>query len=73
LIEGHDGIFEVRLDGEVVYTNQSTCSRVPTVPEALDALGRRIKPLPGKGHRAENPFPLMYRVGWTGFIRADES
>lgn len=59
LTEAHDGIFEVRLDGEVVYTNQSACSRVPTVPEALETLARHIRPLPGKTHRAENPFPLI--------------
>lgn len=59
MIEGHDGIFEMLLDGDVIYTNQAACSRVPTIPEGLEALARRIEPLPGKSHRAKNPFPSM--------------
>lgn len=59
MIEAHNGVFEVLLNGEMIYTNQSACSRVPTVPEALEVLARHIEPLPGKTHRAKNPFPLM--------------
>jgi hypothetical protein len=59
LIEGHNGIFEVLLDSKVIYTNQSTCSRMPTIPEVLQEIGRRLKPLSGKGHRTMNAFPLF--------------
>ena len=59
LIEAHDGIFEVLFNGDVVYTNQSVCSRVPTIPEALAALADHIEPLAEKADRATNPFPLL--------------
>ncbi len=29
MIEGHEGIFEVRINGETVYTNRSECSVLP--------------------------------------------
>ena len=58
LVEGHNGIFEITLDCEVVYTNQSVCSRVPTIAEALQAIAKKLDPLPGKTHRATNAFPL---------------
>ena len=59
LIEGHNGIFEVLLNDQVIYTNQSACSRVPTIPEVLQEIGRRLKPLSGKEHRTMNVFPLV--------------
>ena len=58
LIEGHNGIFEVLLDSKVIYTNQSACSRMPTIPEVLQEIGRRLRPLSGKEHLAKNAFPL---------------
>ncbi len=33
--EAHDGIFEILPDGEITYTNQAACNKVPAVPEAL--------------------------------------
>ena len=59
LIEGHNGIFEVLLDSKVIYTNHSACSRMPTIPEVLQEIGRRFKPLPGKEHLTINAFPLV--------------
>jgi len=59
LIEAHNGLFKVLLDDQVIYNNQSSCSRMPTIPEALQEIGRCLKPLPGKAHRAINPFPLV--------------
>jgi hypothetical protein len=59
LIEAHDGIFEIRLNDIVIYTNQSTCSKVPTLPEALEVLARHIMPLPGKEQRTKNAFPML--------------
>jgi hypothetical protein len=59
LIEGHNGIFEVLLDSRVIYTNRSACSRMPTIPEVLQEIGRRLKPLSGKEHRTMNAFPLV--------------
>jgi hypothetical protein len=59
LIEGHNGIFDVLLDSRVIYTNQSACSRMPTIPEVLQEIGRRLKPLPGKAHLTINAFPFV--------------
>ena len=59
LEKGHNGIFEVLLEGQVIYTNQSACSRMPTIPEVLQEIGRRLKPLSGKAHRTMNAFPLV--------------
>ena len=59
LIEGHNGIFEVLLNGQVIYTNQSACSRMPTIPEVLQEIGRRLKPLSGKERLTMNAFPLV--------------
>ena len=59
LIEGHNGIFEVLLDSKVIYTNHSACSRMPTIPEVLQEIGRRLKPLAGKSHLIMDAFPLV--------------
>jgi hypothetical protein len=59
LVEAHDGIFEILLGSEVIYTNQSACRRVPTIPEALESVARRLEPLPEKAHRAANPFIVI--------------
>ncbi len=41
-----------------MYTNQSVCSRMPTIAEALEAIAKKLDPLQGKAHRAANAFPL---------------
>ena len=50
LIEGHDGIFEVSITGDTIYTNRSECSVLPETRDILKKLqqhgGRPVKPLP---------------------------
>jgi len=43
LVEGHNGIFEVTADGEMVYSNASECGRLPTDEEILEALDKLKK------------------------------
>lgn len=45
LVEGHDGIYEVRVDGEVLYTNQEPPGGLPEEAELLTLLeGRGAEP-----------------------------
>jgi hypothetical protein len=49
LVIGHDGIFEVLINGDKVYTNNSECSVLPKPIEILEKINERggspIKPL----------------------------
>ena len=43
LIEGHDGIYEVSVDNEVVYTNMGQCSQgFPKDGQIVEQIGRLI-------------------------------
>jgi len=43
LIEGHDGIYEVSVDNEVVYTNMSQCSQgFPSSEQIVERIGQFI-------------------------------
>ena len=43
LVEGHDGIYEVSVDNEVVYTNMSQCSQgFPSSDQIVEQIGRFI-------------------------------
>jgi hypothetical protein len=48
-VEGHDGIFEVSINGDRVYTNNSECSILPETSMILEKIhlqgGKPIKPL----------------------------
>jgi uncharacterized protein involved in outer membrane biogenesis len=48
-VKGHDGIFEVSINGDRVYTNNSECSILPETSIILEeirlAVGNPIKPL----------------------------
>lgn len=49
LVEGHDGIFEVAINAQKVYTNNSECSILPETMEILEHIhlhgGTPLKPL----------------------------
>ena len=38
LVEGHGGIYEVAVDGEIVSTNRSECGRIPEHEEVLQKI-----------------------------------
>ena len=44
-MEGHDGIFEVAINGNVVYTNQSVCSKLPENEEIFREIHKYKDPL----------------------------
>lgn len=49
LKEGHDGIYEVTVNGNLVYTNQSTCaSGFPTNEDIFQEIGKYKSPLPAE-------------------------
>jgi hypothetical protein len=58
LIEGHDGIYEVTLDKNVIYSNQKSCRNVPTIPAILQEIGKHIPPLPGKAMKVTGILPM---------------
>jgi predicted Rdx family selenoprotein len=42
LIKGDKGIFEVRADGELIYSKKACGDRFPAGTEVVDALRRRL-------------------------------
>jgi hypothetical protein len=59
LIEGHDGIYEVTVNSDIVYTNQGKCSGLPTTGEVLKEIGNFKAPLPGKKITMTEVFPMF--------------
>lgn len=57
LVEGHNGIFQVRLEGKVLFDNDSKCRRLPVVQEVLWELQKHLEPLEGK--RIPPPLPMV--------------
>lgn len=47
LKEGHNGIYEVTINGNVVYTNQGKFGQLPTNEEILGEIRKYKDPLPG--------------------------
>jgi len=45
---GHNGIYEVTINGNVVYTNQGKCSQFPTNEEIIGDIRKYKDPLPGE-------------------------
>jgi hypothetical protein len=41
LLKGHDGIFEVLINGDKIYTNNSECSVLPKTIEILEKIHER--------------------------------
>lgn len=59
LIEGHNGIYEVSVNSDVVYTNQGKCSRMPAIGEVLKEIAYYRAPLPGKKITLTEVFPIF--------------
>jgi len=58
LVEGHDGIFGVMANNEVVLTNQGQCAKIPTDEEVLKRLLCFADLLPGKKLPRNELFPM---------------
>jgi len=58
-VEGHNGIFEVIVNDDIVYTNQGKCSRVPTSGEVMGSLAKYVDPLPGEKLEMTEVLPVV--------------
>ena len=59
LVEGHNGIYEVAINGQVVVTNQGKCSGVPTDADILSVVRKYRSPLPGKQKMVKTTLPMI--------------
>jgi hypothetical protein len=60
LVEGHNGIYEVAINGQVVVTNQGKCSGIPTDEEILQEIRKHKSPFPGKEKKmVKTVIPMM--------------
>jgi hypothetical protein len=58
LVEGHNGIFEVIINNEVVFTNQGQCRNIPAEGAVLQKLLDYAELLPGKKIPITGLFPM---------------
>jgi hypothetical protein len=60
LVDGHNGIYEVAINGNVVVTNQGKCSGIPSDEAILQEIRKYHSPLPGKERlMVKSVFPMM--------------
>ncbi len=59
LVDGHNGIYAVTINGKVVVTNQGKCSGIPTDEEILQEIRKHKSPLPGKEKMVKAVLPMM--------------
>jgi hypothetical protein len=60
LVDGHNGIYEVAINGKVVVTNQGKCSGILSDEAILEEIRKHRSPLPGKKkNMVKTVFPMM--------------
>lgn len=59
LVKGHNGIYEVAIDGQTAVTNQGKCSGIPSEEGILQVISNHRRPLPGKEKSVKTVIPLM--------------
>lgn len=59
LVEGHNGIYEVAFNGQVIVTNQGKCSGTPIEDEILSIVRKYISPLSGKEKMVKTVLPMV--------------
>lgn len=59
LVDGHNGIYEVTVDGNILYTNGGKCSQLPTNEEVLVAFRKYKNLLPGKVIETKKVLPMF--------------
>ncbi len=59
LIEGHNGIYKVTINSNVVYTNQGKCSQLPRNEVILGEIRKYKDLLPGEEITATEAFPIF--------------
>lgn len=58
LIEGHNGVFDVTLKGNRIWSNQGKCTSVPHEEELFWEIRKWREPLPGKEKGMRPVLPL---------------
>jgi hypothetical protein len=58
-VGGHDGIYEVVVNGAVLYTNQGKSGQLPWTEEILPKFLKYKDPLPGKEGKVREVIPLF--------------
>ncbi|MDZ7696198.1 MAG: hypothetical protein U5R49_04455 [Deltaproteobacteria bacterium] len=58
LMEGHNGIYEVTINGEVAATNQGKCTAVPGEDDIVSVIRKSISPLPEKEKMVKTVLPM---------------
>lgn len=59
LLEGHNGIYEVSVNEDVIYTNQGKCSRFPMVGKIKGSIAKYVDPLPGEKLEMTEVLPTL--------------
>lgn len=59
LVDGHNGIYEVAINGQAAATNQGECTGIPAEDDILSALRKHIPPLPGKEKMVRTLLPMV--------------
>ncbi|MFZ7111815.1 MAG: hypothetical protein ACOWYE_09045 [Desulfatiglandales bacterium] len=59
LLEGHNGIYEVSINGKEIVTNQGACTKMPTENEILTVVSKYIGPLPDKVKLVRAVLPMV--------------
>lgn len=59
LVEGHNGIYEVTINGDVAATNQGKCTGAPGEDAILSVIRKSISPLPGKEKMVRAVLPMI--------------
>jgi hypothetical protein len=60
LVDGHNGIYETSINGQVVVTNQGKCGGISSDEAILQEIRKYRSPLPGKEkNMVKSVFPMM--------------
>lgn len=59
LAEGHNGIYEVTINEQVVATNQGECGGIPSEEEILQEIRKHVPPLPGREKSIRTVLPTI--------------
>jgi hypothetical protein len=60
LVDGHNGIYAVKINGKEIVTNQGKCSGIPSVETILQEIRKYQSPLPGQERNmVKSVFPII--------------
>ncbi len=59
LIEGHNGIYEVAINGQVIVTNRGKCGQTPSEEKVLEEIRKYKAPLQGREKMVRTTLPTI--------------